>query len=67
VGPQALIWFGIAGGAVALALTLLYSRFVRRDPQAIRSGGGFTLFAIFLLLFGVGALVAGLASLRVGR
>lgn len=67
MGPQALIWFGIAGGAVALALSLLFSRFVRRDPHAVRSGGGFTLFAIFLLLFGIGALVAGLASMRVGR
>jgi hypothetical protein len=67
VGPQALLWFGIAGGALILALSLLYSRFVRRDPQAIRSGGGFTLFAMFLLLFGIGALVAGLASARVGR
>jgi hypothetical protein len=62
-----LIWFGIAGGAVALAVSLLYSRYVRHDPQAVRSGGGFTLFAAFLLLFAMGALVAGLASLRAGR
>lgn len=67
MGPQALIWFGIAGGAVALGLSLLYARFVRRDAQAVRSGSGFTLFAMCLILFGLGALVAGLASQRIGR
>jgi len=67
VGPQALIYFGVAGGSLALALSLLYARYVRHDPQAIHSRGGFTLFAIFLLLFAVGAAAAGLASARVGR
>ena len=67
MGAQAIIWFGIAGGATALALSLLYARFVRRDPQAVRSGGGFTLFALCLLLFGIGAVVAGYASVQAGR
>jgi hypothetical protein len=67
VGPQAYIWFGIAGGSMALALSLLYTRFVRRDPQAVRSGGSFTLFAVFMLIFAVGALVAAFVSVRAGR
>jgi hypothetical protein len=67
VGPQALIYFGVAGGSLALALSLLYARYVRHDPQAIRSRGGFTLFAIFLLLFAVGAAAAGLVSAQAGR
>ena len=67
VDPQALIYFGVAGGSLALALSLLYARYVRRDPQAVRSRGGFTLFAIFLLLFAVGAAAAGLFSTRAGR
>lgn len=67
MGPQAFIWFGIAGGSVALALSLLYARFVRRDPRAVRSGGGSTLFALCLLLFGLGAVVAGYASVQAGR
>ena len=67
VGLQALIYFGVAGGALVLALSLLYARYVRRDPQAVRSRGGFTLFAVFLLLFAVGAAAAGLVSARAGR
>jgi hypothetical protein len=67
VGPQTLIYFGAAGGAVALALSLLYTRYVRRDPQAVRSHGGFTFFALIMLLFGLGAAAAGFASLHAGR
>jgi hypothetical protein len=67
VGPQALIYFGVAGGALALALSLLHARYVRRDPQAVRSRGGFTLFAVCLLLFAIGAAAAGLVSAQVGR
>ena len=61
-----MIYFGAAGGALALALSLLYARYVRKDPQAVRSGGGSTLFAMCLLLFALGAAVAGLASARAG-
>jgi hypothetical protein len=62
-----LIYFGIAGGALALGVSLLYARFVRRDPRAVRSGGGFAFFAVFMFLFAVGAVAAGYASLRAGR
>ena len=67
MGPQALLWFGIAGGALALGLSLLYARFVRRETQAVRSRGGFALFALFMLLFAFGAAAAGVASVGVGR
>ncbi len=67
VDSQAMIYFGVAGGSLALALSLLYARYVRRDPQAIRSGGGFTLFAVCMLLFAIGAAAAGLASVRGSR
>ena len=67
VGPQAVIYFGLAAGALALGLSLLYGRYVRRDPRAVRSRGGFTLFAICMLLFGAGAAVAGIVAIRVGR
>jgi hypothetical protein len=50
-----------------MALSLLYARYVRHDPQAVRSRGGFTLFAVFLLLFAVGAAAAGLVSAQAGR
>ncbi len=67
VDPQAMIYFGVAAGSLALALSLLYTRYVRRDPQAVRSGGGFTLFAVCMLLFAIGAAAAGLASVRGSR
>lgn len=67
MGPQTLIYFGVAGGSLALAASLLYARYVRRDPQAVRSRGGFTFFAIFMVLFAVGAAFAGYASLQAGR
>jgi hypothetical protein len=67
VNPQTLIYFGAAGGSLALALSLLYARYVRKDPTAIRSRGGFTLFAICMLLFAVGAAAAGLVSAQSGR
>ena len=67
VDPQAMIYFGIAGGSLALALSLLYARYVRRDPQALRSGGGFTLFAVCMLLCAIGAAAAGLISVQGSR
>ena len=67
MGAQALIWFGVAGGAAAVALSLLYARYVRKEAQAVRSGGGFTLFAICMLLFAAGAAAAGVASVLAGR
>jgi hypothetical protein len=67
VGPQALIYFGIAGGSLALAVTLLYSRFVSKEQSAVRSRGGFAFFAGCLLLFAVGAAIAGYVSAQAGR
>jgi hypothetical protein len=59
---QSLIWFGIAGGAALFGLSLLNARYVKKEQRAVRSRGGFTLFAIFMLIFAAGAFVAGLAS-----
>lgn len=62
-----MIYFAVAAGSLAMALSLLYARYVRRDPQAVRSGGGFTLFAICMLLFAIGAAAAGLVSAQGSR
>ena len=67
MGPQALIYFGIAGGSLALAVTLLYSRFVSKEQSAVRSRGGFAFFASCLVLFAIGAAVAGYVSAQAGR
>ena len=67
MGGQALLWFGIAGGAAAFALSLLHQRYVRKAPHAVRSRGSFTLFALLMLLFALGAAAAGVAAARLGR
>ena len=67
MGTQALIWFTVAAGAAAFAASLLHARYVRKTAQALGSRGGFTLFAVFMLLFAIGAAVAGIASAGAGR
>jgi hypothetical protein len=63
LGAQTLVWFGIAGGAAVFALSLLHARYIARQPRAVQSRGGFTLFAIVMLLFAIGAAIAGIFSL----
>jgi hypothetical protein len=60
-GPS-LLYFGIGGGTLLLALSLLRKRYVLRDPIAVQSGGGYTMFAILMLVFAVGACLAGYFS-----
>jgi hypothetical protein len=59
---QALVYFGISGGTLLLALSLLRKRFVERDALAVSSRGGYTMFAILMLLFSAGAFLAGYFS-----
>ena len=67
MGGQALLWFGIAGGAAAFALSLLHARYVQKAPRAVQSRGAFTLFAIFMLIFALGSAVAGIVAAQLGR
>lgn len=67
MGAQSLIWFGVAGGAAIFALSLLNARYIRRDTRAVRSRGSYTLFAIIMLLFALGAAGAGIAAIHAGR
>lgn len=59
----ALVWFGIAGGAFVFAFSLLYQRYVRRSPHALQSRGSFAMFAAIMVLFALGAAIAGFASI----
>jgi len=63
VNAQTLLWFGIAGGAAVFAASLLHARYVAKNPRAVQSRGSYTLFAIFMILFALGAAVAGIASI----
>jgi len=58
----ALVWFGIAGGAMVFAMSLLYQRYVKRTPYAVQSRGSFAMFAAIMVLFAIGAAIAGVAS-----
>lgn len=60
---QSILWFGISGGAMIFALSLIRQRYITKTPRAMQSRGSFTMFAILMLIFSFGALVAGLASL----
>ncbi len=57
-----LVWFGIGGGAAVFSISLVYQRYVKKTPQAIQSGGSFTMFAVLMMLFALGAIAAGIAS-----
>jgi hypothetical protein len=67
LGEQAVIWFLLAAAGLLVVGWLLFSRYVRKDQQAVRSGTGFFLFAACVLLFAVGALAAGFFSVAAGR
>lgn len=67
MGPQTVIYFAVAIGSLVLAASLLISRYVKQEPRAVQSGGAFTAFALFMVLFAIGAAVAGYVSLQAGR
>ena len=60
--PAAIVWFGIGGSAALFALSLLYQRYIKRTAQAMQSRGSFTLFAILMTIFAIGAILAGIAA-----
>jgi hypothetical protein len=59
---QALLYFGISGGTLLMALSLLRKRYIERDRSAVTSRGGYTMFAILMLIFSIGAFFAGYFS-----
>ena len=63
MGAQSILWFAISVVALLSGLRLLVRRYVLKSRQAVQSRGSYTLFAVFMLLFAIGAFVAGLASL----
>lgn len=59
----AIVWFGISGGALVFAISLLFQRYVKKTPHAVQSRGSFAMFAFIMVLFAIGAAVAGIASI----
>ena len=62
MNAQSLVYFGISGGTFLLALSLLRQRYLEKDRNAVRSRGGYTMFAVLMLVFSVGAFLAGYFS-----
>jgi hypothetical protein len=56
---QAIVWFGIGGGAAMFAISLLYQRFIQKLPKAVNSGSSFVMFAGMMTAFAIFAIVAG--------
>jgi hypothetical protein len=67
LGEQAVIWFLLAAAGLLVVGWLMFTRYVRKDQQVVRSGTGFFLFAACVLLFSLGAFAAGLFSAAAGR
>lgn len=61
---QAIVWFGIGGGAAMFALSLLFQRFIQKLPKAVNSGSSFVMFAGMMVAFSVFAIIAGLLTLN---
>ena len=59
---QALVYFGISGGTLLLAISLLRKRYITRERAAVASGGGYTMFALLMVIFAIGAFFAGYFS-----
>ena len=59
---QALVYFGISGGTLLMALSLLRKRYIEQDRSAVTSRGGYTMFAILMVIFSIGAFLAGYFS-----
>jgi hypothetical protein len=60
---DSILWFGISGGTLAFAISLLWQRYVKKTPHAMQSRGSFLMFAILSLIFSVGAFFAGLFTI----
>ena len=60
---QAIVWFGIGGGAAVFALSLLYQRFIQKLPKAVDSGSSFVMFAGMMTAFAIFAILAGFLRL----
>lgn len=58
-----LLWFGISGGTLAFALSLLWQRYVKRTERAVQSRGSFVMFAILGLIFAFGTFVTALVTM----
>ena len=60
---ETILWFGISGGTLAFAISLLWQRYVQKTPRAVQSRGSYTMFAILGIIFAVGTFVTALVTM----
>lgn len=60
---ETILWFGISGGTLAFALSLLWQRYVQRTERALQSRGSYTMFAILGIIFAIGTFVTALVTM----
>ena len=60
---QGVVWFIFAAVAGFSGMRILVERYIFKQPQAVQSRGGHTLFALCMLVSAAGALAAGLVSI----
>lgn len=63
MGFDTILWFGISGGTLAFAISLLWQRYVKRTDRALQSRGSFLMFAILALIFAIGTFFTALVTM----
>jgi hypothetical protein len=57
-----VIYFGLSGAALLYALSLLWTKYVKKTKRARRDRGAYTLFAVFMLAISAGAFALGVLA-----
>ncbi len=57
-----MIYFGLAGAALATAISLLWTKYVTKSKRARRDRGAYTMFAGFMFLISIAAFALGILA-----
>ncbi|HUG16350.1 MAG TPA: hypothetical protein VMM78_15205 [Thermomicrobiales bacterium] len=57
-----MIYFGLSGAAMLYALSLLWTKYVKKTKRAHRDRGAYTLFAIFMMVVSAASFALGVFS-----
>lgn len=57
-----MIYFGLSGAALVTAISLLWTKYVKKTKRARRDRGAYTMFAGFMILISVAAFALGILA-----
>jgi hypothetical protein len=57
-----VLYFGLAGAAIAFAVSLLRTKYIVKARRAQRDRGAYTMFAGLMVVVAIGAIALGLLS-----